>query len=1191
MKKPSIIKNSFFALLACLLSLHALTARAAMPADTQVSINVKGVTVGQVLDEIQKQSGLSFVYADELAATWPKITLRATKKPAEEVIGQIAGIVGCTYQIRGNVVTLSRQKMSGRERTIKGHVYDADGETLIGVPICIGESRVCTVTDADGYYTFKIPVEQTTLKYSYVGMETAYVSIPAGTTTVSRDIVLRSDAVLDDVVVTGYQTLKKESATGAFQKITADDMEKRYTTTILENLEGQVPGLVSYNTGINGEGEQTLSIRGIATFQAKSNPLIVVDGLPIEGSLETINPYDIASITVLKDAAAASIYGARASNGVVVVVTKRAAKKDKVEISLNASLTIADKQTFDNYDYVGTSDAIDTELNAMDAVFADQMGAMYEGFYWPTYASMFTPVAALYMRHHNGEIDDSQYQNGLNALRGYDYLEEYRDIALRNNITQQYNMALRSKGERGNSNVLLDYKDNNQGFAKEYNRSYNLTYNGDYQVTKWLEASFGTNIRFNNNKTHFEPSRLSVLKSPFSFPRYATMYNADGTPGYMKTDFELDDPMFSNEALGFKPLGYNLKEQLAYNFSKTEQTDIRAFAHLKFKLTDWLRFTSQFQYEKIKSSNETLLEKGSYAMNYIYDLYTVGGTHYMPDAGILDTSNSTGNYLTFRNQADFNYTIAGKHEIEAIAGVELRQTKYRTMSAKYIGYDDGTQTNFMTTTNLYELRRLAASDLYASMYQMAPSSLYDPAYRGGYYDGAAYGTSDIMHRYTSVYFTANYTYDHRYSLSGSYRVDKTDLFGADPKYRGRPLWSVGASWNVNNEAFMKDVTWVNLLKLRLSYGITGNIDSSVSSFLVGRIYNNYIIGGKTALLSTPPNDQLRWEKTASWNFGVDFSLLNNRLRGSLDLYRKYSTDILSYTALDPSEGFGSLVINNGEASNKGIELQLNGSIIRPTTADGLGLDVAFNIAYNKNKVEKVTIVNDALSQLGWGQSSHALVEGNAINSLYAIRYAGHDEAGFTQWYKADGTPTTEAVWDIALDDVVCMGTLDPKVTMALTPTLSYKGFSLSAMLAYYGGHVMRTHTDDWAASAALTGYNWVPQCIFDYYQSPDTYELPLPTVTNMFGSMNTGQSLFYFDKAIVPADYMKLRNLVLAYRVPKSACQKLGLTGVTVSLQMNNVAKWVRNDLGVDPEANNPWDGFTMNSPMRSYTMNLGINF
>ena len=231
-------------LLTLLLFFASVSVNAAMPANTPVSINFKSEQVTTVLKEVQKQSGLNFFYSTEVSKEWPRITIRMTKKPASEVVAQIASLIGCEYTIKGNIVTISKQKVSGRERTIKGYVRDDSGEPLVGVPVCIGESRVCTVTDADGFYTFKIPVEKTVLKFSYVGMENAYVTIAQGNSDVSRDVAMHSDSQLEEVVVTGYQTISKERATGSYSIIKKEDIQKKLEIIDIILIQVQVQYII-----------------------------------------------------------------------------------------------------------------------------------------------------------------------------------------------------------------------------------------------------------------------------------------------------------------------------------------------------------------------------------------------------------------------------------------------------------------------------------------------------------------------------------------------------------------------------------------------------------------------------------------------------------------------------------------------------------------------------------------------------------------------------------------------------------------------------------------------------------------------------------------------------------------------------------------------------------------------------------
>ncbi|MBR6944525.1 MAG: TonB-dependent receptor plug domain-containing protein [Prevotella sp.] len=261
---------------------------------------------------------------------------------------QIVRMIGCEYSIKSNIVTISKQKLSGRERTIRGHVRDNDGELLVGVPVCIGESRVCTITDADGFYTFKIPVEATTLKFSYVGMETVYASIPRGTSDVTREITMHPDVMLDEVLVTGYQQIEKGRATGSFEVLKPEQLKTIVSGDVSDNLEGIVPGL-----SVDGDGN--ILVRGQATIYAETKPLIVVDGFPMEYGTFNINPNDIEQISVLKDAASASIWGVRAANGVIVINTKHGQHNKKAKVNYNGSVKVGSKFDMSSLGYLNSA--------------------------------------------------------------------------------------------------------------------------------------------------------------------------------------------------------------------------------------------------------------------------------------------------------------------------------------------------------------------------------------------------------------------------------------------------------------------------------------------------------------------------------------------------------------------------------------------------------------------------------------------------------------------------------------------------------------------------------------------------------------------------------------------------------------------------------------------------------------------
>ena len=1166
------------------------------------SVNYQKATFEQVIADLRKKTGYEFVYQKNVIKDAGEITCKLNNVNLQQILNRvILEEAELDYEIVDKTIVISKPKkeLPYFKKVITGYVTDENGEPLVGANVKQQGFKNGTVTDVDGQFVITVEGKNPQLLVSFIGMKDKVLT----TKDLRKHVVgvaLETDEIMmNDVLVTGYQNIKRKSATGSYQTISAKDMDERYTGDIVSNLEGKVPGLVSYDNGMNGDGEQKITIRGVGSFQAKTNPLVVVDGLPIEGSIETVNLYDIENITILKDAAAASIYGARASNGVIVITTKKA-KEEKVEIDFNADLCISEKLNYDNFRWANAAQIIQLEQNNFNYIKNAEDPSAFNSLqqYYTNRRRALSPVSRLLMDNYTGVLSDADLQQQLNLLGQNNYRKEWQDAYERNQITHQYNLAIRTNGKSLNSSIVLNYKGDNDGMVKENNNAFQFSYKGILKATNWLNLTFGANVLSERSKTHIYNSYNSIN----SFMPYQSMYNADGSLARMEADVYLQEPTLQDPQYGFKDVTYNAKEEVGMNFNNSRRTNIRSFVHADFTILPEWKASAQFQYEDIYYKNDAYREGNSYVMRNLYNLYTGMTTsteydedlddyvsvpsvkHYIPNGGQLNTTTEEGAYYTFRLQTDYSKVFAGKHEVSAIAGFEYRQSRYKTNNNLLLGYDDQTQTNNQGLVDFGELTKIAGQ-------QSALGTDYNMY---GAPTGDDFSTSDVLHRFYSLYFTGGYVYDNRYAASVSYRVDKTDLFGADPKFRGRPLWSVGLSWNMHNEEFMKNLKWLNVLKLRASYGLTGNIDQNVSSYLTAKIGVNEINGGKVATLNTPPNDQLRWEKTASFNFGADFSMFNNRLYGSLDIYSKKGSDLLTITDLDPTTGWNQLTINNGKATNKGFELQLNGVIMQPKSRNDLGINAGFNIAYNNNKVTKTT------HKPATGEEAlniNTLHEGYPIHSLFSYKFAGMSNNGTTQsysWRGADGEVHTSdiASGEFKVEDAVFSGGLDPKVTASFIPEITYRGFSLSAMFAYYGGHYMRACVNDWSSDGSAFGYSQseinIPAAYLNYWNSSDKTLYP---ANGYLGGVNITGNPQYMDTNVVPADYMKLRNIVLGYSFSRGICNKLGINQLRLRFQMNNVATWTRNKFDIDPEANNPVTGLDQNKPPRSYTMSLFVNF
>lgn len=1070
--------------------------------------------------------------------------------------------------ILGLAFFLTALPAAAQKYLFSGTVVDEAGQSLPGVAIKVMGTKTGTITDADGHFTVRSDENTPMFQLSYLGMKNLQYKGSAK----PMKITMVSDAyTMQETVVTGYQKLKRENATGAFQAITAKDLDTRYMPDLAANLEGKVAGLVKYGSD--------LTIRGTGTLNADSSPLVVVDGLPISGTLADVNPYDVEKITTLKDAAAAAIYGARASNGVIVIVTKRATK-EKLDIELNTDLTFYDKNHYSDYGYASTADHLKVEQDNFDWITNHPEAYNYLSGQYRHRGKLLSPITQLMMRHHLGQVSDADYNSTIAAWSRNNYRKEWQDQMEHNRFMQQYNLALRTKGRYLNSNIVVNWQGDNTSEVEQYSNRLSLQYNGDLNVTRWLNLNFG--ITLNNTRDKKHASGHYDLNDLTSFADYQSMYNADGSPATLKGYVALDEPSLQNSSFGLKDEGVVPVDELHKSFEKTRETYSRSFVHLNVSLLPELRLSAMFQYEDISDRGETYLTPDSYGIRHIYNLFTSGGVHYMPEGGQLNVTSGEQNYFTFRTQAAYDKTFAGKHELNAVAGYEYRQTYSRNTQNRLYGYDEQTLTSATGLINFKDLINLQTTDLGTNY---TPQDVFSSS------DVADIGC--VRHRYLSYYATADYTYDHRYSMSASYRVDKADLFGADPKFRSCPLWSAGLGWNMQNETFMKEFKWIDLLKVRASYGVTGNINSKYSSFLTAVIWTSDLYGDKVADLNAPPNDQLRWEKTATVDAGVDFALFDHRLTGSVDFYNKKSTDVLSSIDVNPTIGWTTLNTNNAGVSNKGIELQLSGDILRSRTEDGFGISADFTLAYNKNKI--TALYHEATSGVKALDSYH---KGDPVNALYSFRFdhIGTDEDGYQQvyWKKADGTTNCNSLYNDAFTvaDVELNGTLDPKWSGSFTPTLTYKRFSLGGMFVFYAGNKFRADAQDWDISDGLSYGSYIPKSFLKYWNASEEDRKKLLGNGYMMSRMNMYTSdLYYCDQDVASADFLKLRSLVLGYHLSDKACHALGISALRIRLQMENVFTCVRNKYGIDPERVNAKTGELQLRAPKSCTLSLNINF
>ncbi|MBV7530663.1 SusC/RagA family TonB-linked outer membrane protein [Chitinophaga sp. sic0106] len=1121
-----------------------------------VTIYGKDLTLQQVFKAIQQQTGYGVLANRNVYDAAKPVTLQVVSKPLNELLAQIVSEQQLQYVIKGKTIFISKKvKATSQDdnmdiTSLSGHIVDSAGKPLSGASISNKATHNRTVSGEDGGFNLQAK-RGDVLIIRFIGYDTKELVIAD-----SNSLVISLKPTVNDlkeiaVVNTGYQLINRTNLTGSVATVGSEELEKRNTQNILLNLEGLVPGLVQYR------GNTT--IRGVSTIQANANILVVVDGLPIEGSIADVNPYEVESVTVLKDAAAAAIYGARASNGVIVVNTKKAKAKNKTTIELSSNLTVTDKPDYSYQSYMTPAQQVDWESEYYHWWFDGGNGTVSNpvGNFENNVANgaPVSPVQYAYYQYKTGKINAAQLESQLGDYRKNDFVAQYRDQALLSQVLQQYNLALRTNNGKSHNSLVVNYTTDNTGIIHAYNRQINLFYKGAYNIAKWLDLDYGVNSVLGKARAH----NNDFATTPYSVPSYFNLFNADGTRAQYSTNRFNSYNTIMETTPGLYSGTFNHLDELERDFVNTSTLNTRYYLNMHFKVLRGLYIQPMVQYEDLRRNVSAYSEAESYTMRWLQDVYSTRTgaagnykyTNLLPKGGKLATADIKSPNYTARLQANYDREF-GNHGFIAIAGMEFRQTRTYGNNGVLLGYDDQLQTQSTQSVN------------FGNLYNLNTGTFWNPSYpvRQYHFNEIADMSllRDELHRFASGYANLTYTYDRKYNLFGSLRKDYADLFGGDEKYRGRPLWSVGASWVASEAAFLKNMVNLDYLKLRTTYGLTGNI-RNVTAVLAATTGVNNITQLPNATVTNPPNPKLRWEKTATTNIGLDFSWWQQRLRGSLDWYLRKGTDLFAQKRLDPSEGFTSMVINNASMTNHGIELNLGYDWFRPSSAGGFRWSSQVTGSWNKNKITAVDeLTRNPLTLAGGG--SYRV--GYPVHSLFSFRFAGLDTNGVPQWYDAKGAPSKASLGANDADAIEYSGSADPILNLGFNNDISYKGISLNIFAVYYGGHYYRARPVPtpypYANYGPMPTYllnSWTPtNTNTDVPGSGQYYQVP---ITNQY---------YYSNNLVRPADFIKIRNIVLGYTLPATVASKIRATSLKMRAQINNPgAIWIKQkDVHVDPE-------------------------
>ncbi len=1043
-------------------------------------------------------------------------------------------------------------------RKITGVILEASsGEPLPGATVFIDPdapetqaySPAGTVADVNGRFELVLPVQVKYVVVSFVGYEA-----------LKADISGKSDFVfhlkeelkqLDEVVVTGYQQIDKRKVTSSIVTVKTDDIKSIGVPTIDQMLEGQVAGLMSTPTNGAPGAPAKMRIRSTVTLSGSSDPLWVLDGMILEGndiptdfgdkdnidnlyntSIAGVNPSDIENITILKDAAATAIYGARAANGVIIVTTKKG-KQGKMRVNASASLFVTTRPDLGKLNLMNASEKVDWELalaTREDLTYRDTYGGINRILNKYNQKDLF--------RSGGIEAISPEAYSEIEALRGLgtDWGKEIYQHA----VNQQYNISF-----SGGSDVASYYL--SAGYYKEKGTTVgtgferlNMTLKTDFDLLSNLKL--GASMFLTHSKQSSYITDADAFINPARYTRNVNPYlearDVEGNYVYDPDIVENDD----------YHLAFNILEERANTNQELTTLSLKPMVTLEYRPIHGLKLFTQIGMQLDRGDREKVADKESYFVRKYRMKSKASNKYWLPEGGVIQNWEDKLNQYHWKLQGEFRKTFADKHEMDVMAGLEMRGDKTDALHTKGFGYDSKS----MVTKPLVfpENSTLADNELFRQ-----------------------YKRSFNENRYLSYFMTVSYTYDNRYTFFGSLRYDGSNLFGVDRKYKYLPLWSVSAAWNINRESFMEDAEWLNNMKLRLSYGLQGNVDRNTSPLLIGNWNTTSILPGveeDRIDVTSPPNQYLKWEKTSNWNLGLDMGIWNSRINFSIDGYYRVSDDLIATRMLPGESGFSATSINWAKVTNKGFEFTLSTVNIR--TKDFRWV-MDFNIAHNESKVNRINVSDNSFTPS---------IEGYSVGAMFKLNTAGLDDNGLPMFWQ-NGQKVSyydffqleqgyDALWGetflstrLSQEDYrnlyTYAGSSEPKFTGGFINRFYYKNFDLTISSSFILNQtVQETPFYDPTEMSPASNYS---KRVFEIWSSENTSgKYPALLGKNTLDDnlaylwMNQDQrgilAFRNYDIWYKKMSYWRINSIRLGYNLPERLTKKLHLSHARISAETRN---------------------------------------
>ena len=1163
MKKKKRTAYTFVSFL--FLSVSLLCSSTIYAQNSTVNLNYKDASFVEVINEFRKQTGVKFMYNLEKVKNKRCKDLVVKNVPTQQAIDIVLKHFNLAYSmVEGVVVVKEQPEKPQNPRTIKGTVLDENGSALPGVTVLVKGTTIGDSTDVKGNFSITLPGEKdNSLIFSFIGMQTQVIKC---TDDKPLKITMKTDASqLEEVTVisTGYSSLPRKDMVGAYTTVKAEDIMMPAYNSIDQMLQGKIPGMVVVNSSSRIGSTPKITIRGTSTIFGNTDPLWVVDGiiqpdpLPIDASsavtedmknlignqISWLNPSDIETITVLKDASATAIYGSKASNGVIVITTKKGSA-ERTSIRYSTHFSFRTRPNYGMFNYMNSKERIQFSKEAYDA------GVRYQSDPLPQIYT-YEGLMAMYNKRLINENDFMKQMEQLETCN-----TDWFDILCRNSFSHNHNLSISGGSQKVTYNASFGYSSSHGTQKGDDMTQFTSRLNVNTQFTKSLSITFNLSGSFSDKKGYGPGVNPQSYANQTS--RAIPVYDENGKRVFYKRYYE-----YQLNRSGQLEYGYNILNEMENSYSKNNSKNFNVSINADWSITDWLKYQFVGSIAYSTNNSESFAgEKTSYIernyRGYAYGTEPSGSARFnaalLPFGGELATNVINNTSYNMQHKVVFSRTINEIHRLNAMAAMEIRSGENKNNTNTVWGYVPERGEILVSPTYPTEITPVGGT---------VPISwgALDKLYQGGWKN------TTITNNYVSFFVTFAYSLKDRYVFNANVRSDASNRFGQDANKQFDPTYSFGISWRMAEEEFVKTyLPWLNQLNLRATYGVQGNVVTSISPDLITQYqgilpgYNEYYL-----TISSLPNPLLKWERTKTWNLGLDLQLFNG-ISMSLEYYGRRSNAIINQD-IAQEYGMNAMKLNGGRIHNHGLEYSVN---ITPYQRKDFVWTIGINASKNWNRTQNNDIRTKAgkitKSNFLTGSSDRFLKKGYPLSAFWSYSFAGLDpETGYPTFNLID---FEEADPDIdPTTFLVYSGQKDPYFTGGVNTRARYKSFSLGVNFSVLLGAKKRlpnpyqnfSHgklpdpfynlSKDLLKRWQKTGDEKHTIYPALYTSVEDLYNIQLPdgTMSNSIYDM-WGQS----DAMVVNASFLRCTQISLSWNMPKQICSKFGATNCSISANVNN---------------------------------------